>query len=611
MFRTLLLAVTLVTLAACGTQPVAQSPDVTSASEPPDASCAYPCGQACCTKAQTCDFSTETCSDKCAPNCNGRSCGSDGCDDQCGYCDPGTVCNETAGKCVLCTRACDGKQCGSDGCGGTCGTCDQGFACAADFLCRSTAVDAGTTTTADTGTSPASDGSVVPPGPDAGTIPAADSGSSPGVDAGTNPGPDASIAPGRDASVNPGTDGGSNGLCTPPAPTYNPNFTAAQYCDQWSRVICDRLAECCILSPTTYQDCVDYKTRECDTQDVAARIAAGTVTVNMAAAKACFDAERARKTCDRNPDAMLLPACDSDRIFVANAAVGAKCYRDSDCAGGRCQRTPSTCDGVCVAYTAIGATCSAAAPCDSKTSRCQGTCQAKLATGATCVDTGGCLQTDYCDATNPAKVCVPRHGLGGACVDGGQCEMRLECIGGICREDYSTPVGAACKATSNCVLGSWCKGASAGAGTCATYTKVGGACTAGNTIECGPDEYCASGVCAARIGLNGACSGSTCQWGLTCSVGKCVAIGDLGAACTADAQCRRFLRCSASVCTDALAPVGGACSLTPQCDHSYCASATCTTYNADSQACTNDLSCASGNCETNVTVKACRPKCTY
>lgn len=620
--------------AACSNPPPASGPDA-SGSTAADASCAYPCGAACCTKNQTCDFATETCTDKCVPDCNGRSCGSDGCDDPCGYCDPGTVCNEGSGKCVLCNKQCTGKQCGSDGCGSTCGTCDNGFVCAEDFLCHATFTDGGVPPAADGSVQPGADtGAVV--GEDAGTNPTADSGTNPALDAGVNPavdagsppGPDASTLPGADAagpgldaslprpdaSVGPGADGGSTGpYCTPPAPTYNPSFTAAQYCDQWSRVICDRLARCCMLASATYDDCVQYKYKECDTQDVVARIQAGTITVNMAAAKACLDGEKAREVCDGNAYNMLLPACDVDRVFVANAALGAKCYRDSDCkVGGFCKRTPSTCDGVCTAFAADGAACSATALCDARTSQCLGSvCAPKIAVGQPCTTTGGCVQTAYCDATS--KLCVARNGLGGACVDGSNCLMELDCVGGFCRESYSTPLGAPCKANSNCVLGSWCKGASSGVnGSCTAYTAPGGACTAGTSVECGPEGYCLSGTCIARLGVGASCSGASCQSGLTCSGSKCVVLGDPGAACTADAQCKRYLRCASNLCTDALAPTGAACSYTPQCDNAYCPGTNvCTALVPDGQTCTSDVSCASGNCETNVTVKACRPKCTY
>jgi hypothetical protein len=84
------------------------------------------------------------------PGCQGRSCGSDGCDGSCGDCPVNRVC-DTQGQCVcqftacngaccdqgeacqgnVCTCApnCDGKSCGPDGCGGSCGDCDEDHVC--------------------------------------------------------------------------------------------------------------------------------------------------------------------------------------------------------------------------------------------------------------------------------------------------------------------------------------------------------------------------------------------------------------------------------------------------------------------------------------------------
>lgn len=58
----------------------------------------------------------------CAPDCEARTCGDDGCGGSCGTCDVTETCDASTGTCA-CTPACDGKECGDDGCGSTCGTC--------------------------------------------------------------------------------------------------------------------------------------------------------------------------------------------------------------------------------------------------------------------------------------------------------------------------------------------------------------------------------------------------------------------------------------------------------------------------------------------------------
>jgi hypothetical protein len=56
----------------------------------------------------------------CTPQCQGKTCGQDGCGGSCGTCPGSGVC--TNGTCV-CTPQCQGKNCGSDGCGSSCGSC--------------------------------------------------------------------------------------------------------------------------------------------------------------------------------------------------------------------------------------------------------------------------------------------------------------------------------------------------------------------------------------------------------------------------------------------------------------------------------------------------------
>ena len=69
----------------------------------------------------------------CAPECDGRECGYDGCDGLCGACAVGERCED--GACVpVCEPACGGRECGPDGCGGSCGECGAGELCT-DGVC--------------------------------------------------------------------------------------------------------------------------------------------------------------------------------------------------------------------------------------------------------------------------------------------------------------------------------------------------------------------------------------------------------------------------------------------------------------------------------------------
>jgi len=71
----------------------------------------------------------------CIPSCDGKTCGPDGCGNQCGFCPVGVICNGF-GQCEDgCAPKCQGKQCGPDGCGGSCGTCGGAMQCNAAGLC--------------------------------------------------------------------------------------------------------------------------------------------------------------------------------------------------------------------------------------------------------------------------------------------------------------------------------------------------------------------------------------------------------------------------------------------------------------------------------------------
>jgi hypothetical protein len=74
----------------------------------------------------------------CMPDCEGKSCGSDGCGGDCGLCSSssgGSTCMDNS--CVWADWGdCLGKQCGPDGMGGSCGTCSAGWVCATYGKCQ-------------------------------------------------------------------------------------------------------------------------------------------------------------------------------------------------------------------------------------------------------------------------------------------------------------------------------------------------------------------------------------------------------------------------------------------------------------------------------------------
>ncbi len=97
-----------------------------------------------CGAAGTCvACAANSCGEGCGDCPAGHECRSGTCAEGCGECPEGQVCS-AAGACVpACTPSCSGKQCGPDGCGGTCGTCGAGEACSASGQCACTASCAG------------------------------------------------------------------------------------------------------------------------------------------------------------------------------------------------------------------------------------------------------------------------------------------------------------------------------------------------------------------------------------------------------------------------------------------------------------------------------------
>jgi len=105
------------------------------------------CNDSCCGNLQVCDGTSGGC---CTPTivCTQSTCGSDGCNNSCGFCDLareicndgncqcadqicpgggcctiGQVCNAQNFSCCTQTNTCIGRDCGTDGCGTSCGTC--------------------------------------------------------------------------------------------------------------------------------------------------------------------------------------------------------------------------------------------------------------------------------------------------------------------------------------------------------------------------------------------------------------------------------------------------------------------------------------------------------
>ena len=70
----------------------------------------------------------------CTPDCDGKTCGDDGCGTSCGECIAPETC--MTGICGEPSAACEGKECGPDGEGGSCGDCVAGKKCSGAGKCE-------------------------------------------------------------------------------------------------------------------------------------------------------------------------------------------------------------------------------------------------------------------------------------------------------------------------------------------------------------------------------------------------------------------------------------------------------------------------------------------
>jgi hypothetical protein len=138
-----LLIITLVMLVSCSSsRGSSRKSDASSSDTSSGSVCAPDCDDKTCGDdgcggvCGTCDDASPFCASgqcvsECSPNCEGLECGDDGCGGACGTCpEVAPFCEE--GKCQLtaaCEPDCTVKECGDDGCGGSCGECGDGFVC--------------------------------------------------------------------------------------------------------------------------------------------------------------------------------------------------------------------------------------------------------------------------------------------------------------------------------------------------------------------------------------------------------------------------------------------------------------------------------------------------
>ncbi len=246
------------------------------------------------------------------------------------------------------------------------------------------------------------------------------------------------------------------------------------YCDDWSRTVCDFARRCDCLAGGTVEMCRTLMGNQC-ANDVEAPVDAGTRTFDAAAAGDCLSWYRSILSSCTLGDLEGGDACD--RMLVGTHAENDSCDVDDDCLPalecyrGRCARMPlageacldgTTCaadlfcadDERCAAYRTQGQpcpegdlACADGTYCDARTT----TCEPRLRSGEDCRhDNAACADDLYCSIVN--GVCQPYPAAGGDCGDSsGACAEGFWCeaVSRVCRA--LLPDGEACTDDAQCV----------------------------------------------------------------------------------------------------------------------------------------------------------------
>lgn len=289
---------------------------------------------------------------------------------------------------------------------------------------------------------------------------------------------------------------------------------------------------------------------------------------------------------DTGPDDA--PASDAGRTCYANTdCVGGTCgYSKTTCVDHSCS-TVSACPGTCAPYAEDGGFCLFPGPpacpphsglvCDPFSHRCVPPSSEKLPVadaGAACgLGVANCRPGDFCYAPvfPDNGVCLPLIHDGAGC-------------------DPSNPFG-------DCAKGLVCAGYGSGleAGVCQPPSPAGGPCVTGadgggGSSGCENDAVCLDGGCVA-LPSTGACVEGQCapDAGYCSSANRCVAWAPNGAACTLASECASHLCASTTHKCVALLPDGARCPGGPyDCSGGLC--------KGDQAGCESEICDTTGHC---------------
>jgi hypothetical protein len=235
-------------------------------------------------------------------------------------------------------------------------------------------------------------------------------------------------------------------------------------------------------------------------------------------------------------------------------------------------------------------------------------------TAQACLDAHAALSCDITQQTGHEldacnDVLTGTLAIGESCAFDNECESNncevpsctMACCTGTCGAPTALPeVGQPC--TALCAGDAYC-GVD---GICHAPLPSGAAC---NEEPCEFGLYCAgrtattSGTCKPLPHIGQPCESVCAEIGAICYGGTCTAVGILGDACTADAQCSMFYNCKDMTC--ALLPTLGMPCTTTCYEAAYCEAGTCVAQKANGADCIRNDECKSHYCSRTAAAGTC------
>ena len=282
-----------------------------------------------------------------------------------------------------------------------------------------------------------------------------------------------------------GGNGGSGG---------GTGLTADEACNNLAVALCSKTDSCTPFATSIYYGDASACAARSKLSCVPA-LALSSTGATPAKIDACAKAVAALG-CSDNQLAYSLPDC----VFKGTLAAGTACGSNSQCVGGYCRFTSSTC-GVCSSRNAAGGSCTAAADCVAGATCVNGTCATQLPIGMACSASKPCKLGLYCKAGS----CAAAGTMANTPCDSNITESCNFLAGffcgqsNVCVKSQVANTGSACGLSATnyteCTYGGTCNTSGGTVGTCVAAVLDGQACDSTNALNCLAPATCENGTC--------------------------------------------------------------------------------------------------------------------